>query len=481
VTSLDASAPDATPSRAHAPRRVVIAVAGRPNVGKSTLVNRIVGRRAAIVEERPGVTRDRLNLEAEWAGRELTIVDTGGMQSGGDGLDQKVTDQAARAIRDADVVLVVTDASVGVTDEDVVVARLVRGVLHKVILVANKVDSEHRDADAWALSALGLGDPFPVSALHGRRVGDLLDEIVARVGNPDPAGQLAEGEEAVGEAPDELAPGESATGAGRRRPVAAGAKAAVGVAIVGRPNVGKSTLFNRIVGEDRSIVHDLPGTTRDAIDTLVETPDGPIRFIDTAGMRRKSRIGEGSEYYSFVRSLAAIDHSDIALLVLDAVEGVTHQEQRLAERIDAAGSPVILLLNKWELLDTDSRLELAIDVEDRLGFLQYAPVLRVSALTGLGVHKLMPAIRAAIEAYHRRIPTAPLNVAIRDAQSAHPAPGGARILYAVQGAVDPPTITLFATRRLPAPYLRFVERRLRERFDLGPTPLEMRVRIRTKR
>jgi GTP-binding protein len=468
VTSIGASAPAA--------RRAVIAVAGRPNVGKSTLVNRIVGRRAAIVEERPGVTRDRLSLDAEWAGRELTIVDTGGMQSGGDGLDQKVTDQAARAIKDADVVLVVTDASVGVTDEDVVVARLVRGVRHKVILVANKVDSEHRDSDAWALSALGLGDPFPVSALHGRRVGDLLDEIVARVGNLAPAELPAEDEEPAGEVPDEApAP------VGGRKPAVAGVKAAVGVAIVGRPNVGKSTLFNRIVGEDRSIVHDMPGTTRDAIDTLVETPDGPIRFVDTAGMRRKSRIGEGSEYYSFVRSLAAIDHSDIALLVLDAVEGVTHQEQRLAERIDAAGSPVILVLNKWELLSTDRRLELAAEVEDRLGFLRYAPVLRLSALTGLGVHKLMPAIRSAIEAYHRRIPTAPLNVAIRDAQSAHPAPGGARILYAVQGAVDPPTVTLFATRRLPAPYLRFVERKLRERFDLGPAPLELRVRVRTKR
>ncbi len=436
--------------------RPVVVVAGRPNVGKSTLVNRIVGRRAAIVEERPGVTRDRLRLDANWAGRELTIVDTGGMVTGGDSLDRKVTDQAARAVKDADVVLMVADAAVGVTDEDTVVARFLRPYASKVLLVANKVDSEHREADAWSLAALGLGDPFAISALHGRGMGDLLDRIVAMLPAP------SEEDAVLGDA------GSGDVDAAAQR------------AGDGRPNVGKSTLFNRVVGEDRSIVHDVPGTTRDAIDTLVDTPDGSLRFIDTAGMRRKSRIGEGSESDSLVRSLAAIDRSDVALLVLDSVEGVTHQEQRLAERVDAAGSPIILVLNKWELLDTERRLALAAEVEDRLGFLQYAPVLRISALTGLGVHKLLPAVRNAIEAYHRRIPTAKLNQAIRDAQVNHAAPG-ARILYSVQGAVDPPTVTLFASRRLPAPYLRYIERSLRERFELGPTPLELRVRIRGKR
>ena len=251
------------------------------------------------------------------------------------------------------------------------------------------------------------------------------------------------------------------------------------VAIVGRPNVGKSTLFNRLVGADRSVVHDVPGTTRDAIDTLVETEDGPLRFIDTAGLRRKARIDEETEYYSLVRSLAAIDRADVALLVLDAAEGVTHQEQRLAERVDAAGSPVVILLNKWDLLDTEARLALARDVEDRLGFLDYAPVIRISAMSGQGVHRVLPAIGAALEAYHQRIPTAQLNDAIKAIQAQHPAPG-ARIMYAVQGAVDPPTVTLFSNRRLQPHYLRYVEKQLRERFALGPTPLKLRVRLRGK-
>jgi GTP-binding protein len=254
-------------------------------------------------------------------------------------------------------------------------------------------------------------------------------------------------------------------------------RALASVAIVGRPNVGKSTLFNRLVGEDRSVVHDLPGTTRDAIDTVIESEMGALRLVDTAGMRRRAREGESSEYFSLVRSLRALDHSDVALLVLDATEGVTHQDQRLAERIDASGSPAVLLLNKWDLLDTEQRLEVGEDIADKLAFLGYAPVLRISAKTGLGVHRLLPVIEEAIAAYHRRIPTSKLNEALKAAQSAHPAPG-ARILYAVQGAIDPPTITLFATRRLPPPYLRYLERSLRERFQLGPTPLDMRVRVR---
>jgi GTPase len=440
----------------------VVVVAGRPNVGKSTLVNRIVGKRVAIVEERPGVTRDRLFLDAEWAGHEFTIADTGGLLERGDALDRKVSAQAARAIAEADLVLVVADAAVGVTAEDEAVATLVRRHARKFLLVGNKVDSEHREADAWELAGLGLGDPWMVSALHGRGVGDLLDEVVASLPSPslvgvdDPGGDMGQYGD---EAPDDASP------------------AVPSVAIVGRPNVGKSTLFNRLVGEERSIVHDVPGTTRDAIDTVIETPDGRLRIIDTAGMRRKSRIGEGSEYYSFVRSLAAVDKADVSILVVDVTDGVTHQEQRLAERIDAAGSPIVLALNKWELLDTEGRLDIASQVERNLAFLRYAPVLRMSAKTGLGVHRLLPAINEAMTAYHRRIPTARLNQAVRQAQVAHAAPG-ARILYAVQGGIDPPTITLFATRRLSPTYVRYIERSLRERFDLGPSPLEFRVRIR---
>jgi GTP-binding protein len=250
------------------------------------------------------------------------------------------------------------------------------------------------------------------------------------------------------------------------------------IAIVGRPNVGKSTLFNRLAGDERSIVHDLPGTTRDTVDTVLETSEGPLRLVDTAGMRRKARVGQGAEYYSLVRSLQAIDRSDVTLLVIDATEGVTHQDQRLAERVDAAGSPIVLLLNKWDLVDAEQRPDVIGQVADRLAFLAYAPVLRVSARTGLGVHKLLPAVRQSIDAYHRRVPTAELNRVVQLAQSAHPAPGS-RVLYATQGAVDPPTFTLFVTRSLPPTYLRYLERRIREHFAFGPTPLKLRVRRRS--
>jgi len=427
----------------------VVAVIGRPNVGKSTLVNRIVGRREAIVEERPGVTRDRKELETDWRGRRFMIVDTGGWMAGGDGLDAKVSDQAERAIKGADVVLFVADAAVGITEEDDRVAGVLRRAKRPVVVVVNKVDSEHRETDAWDFARLGLGEPMAVSALHGRQVGDLLDEVIGRL---PPAGA-------------EEAPAEDTS-------------KVPSIAVVGRPNVGKSTLFNRLIGDDRSVVHDQPGTTRDSIDTVVETPDGPLRFIDTAGMRRKSRIEEGTEYYSLVRALQTVDRADAAMLVIDATEGVTHQDQRLAERIDAAGSPVLIVLNKIDLLDAEGRAELAEQVEDRLAFLGYAPVLNISALTGKGVHRLLPAIQQAIEAYHRRVPTRELNEVVQAAQAAQPA-AGARVLYATQGATDPPTFTLFTNRNLPAPYLRYLERRIREHFGFGPTPLKLRVRSRT--
>ncbi|MGD0945212.1 MAG: ribosome biogenesis GTPase Der [Acidimicrobiales bacterium] len=444
----------------------VVAVVGRPNVGKSTLVNRIAGRQLAIVEAQPGVTRDRLEVECEWNGRSFLVVDTGGVVERGDSLDLKVTEQAVRALNVSDLVLLVLDATTGVTGEDAVVAQLVRRNGGAVIVVANKVDSEKREIDAWELAGLGLGEPAMVSALHGRGVGDLLDEVVKQLPEVSaPAGAPVAGQ--VG-ATDVGALGEAEGGV-------------PAVAIVGRPNVGKSTLFNRLSGEERSVVHDLPGTTRDAIDTLIETDHGTVKLIDTAGMRHRARSGEGPEYYSLVRALRALDRADVALLVLDATEGVTHQDQRLAERIDASGSPVVILLNKWDLLDTEGRLQVSEAVGDRLAFLGYAPVLRVSAKTGLGVHRLLPAVQEAMSAYHRRIPTSRLNDGLRSAQAAQPAPGGARILYGVQGAVDPPTITLFATRRLPATYLRYLERSLRERFGLGPTPIDLRVRLRQQR
>jgi GTP-binding protein len=430
----------------------VVAVVGRPNVGKSTLVNRMLGRREAIVEEHPGVTRDRKAVEAEWRGRRFTVVDTGGWLETDESLEAKVAAQAERAIATADVILFVVDVTVGPTDDDDRVAALLRGRhASRVLVIANKVDNEVRDADAWSFERLGFGRPVAVSALGGRATGDLLDAVVARL--PEPTE-----DEAVA-------------------PVAE-ARGVPGVAIVGRPNVGKSTLFNRLIGEDRAIVHDLPGTTRDTIDTEISTPEGPIRFIDTAGMRRKSRVGEGPEYYSLVRALQAIDRADAALLVIDSSEGVTHQDQRLAERVDAAGSPVVIVLNKWDLLDADGRAEVSEQLADRLHFLGYAPVLKVSALSGKGVHKLVPALGQAIDAYHRRVPTRELNRLVQEAQATHPAPAG-RVLYATQGATDPPTFTLFSNRALPAPYLRYLERRIREHFGFGPTPLKLRVRKRT--
>ena len=252
----------------------------------------------------------------------------------------------------------------------------------------------------------------------------------------------------------------------------------ISVAIVGRPNVGKSTLFNRLIGEERSVVHDLPGTTRDAIDTIVETAEGPIRFVDTAGLRRRVKEAEGAEYYSLVRALQAIDRADAALFLIDGTEGVTHQDQRLAERVDAAGNPIVICINKWELLATPQRAGVLADVEDRLSFLSYAPILKISAKSGMGVHKLLPHLGAAVDAYHKRVPTRELNKFLALAQSEHPSPGG-RVLYATQGATDPPTFTLFATRAMPAPYLRYLERRIREHFHFGPTPMKIRVRRRS--
>jgi len=447
----------------------VVAVVGRPNVGKSTLVNRIVGRRAAIVEERPGVTRDRRELSAEWIGRSFRIVDTGGWLAEGDigltgeesALAAKVSAQAAEAVRSADLVLFVVDVTTGITEEDAQVGKLLQQSRTPVIVVVNKVDDERREADIWAFQRLGLGEPMPLSAIHGRLSGELLDAIVAAL--PDATASDAD-DEAKAEA-------------------AAIDDGIFNIAIVGRPNVGKSTLFNRLVGEDRAVVHDMPGTTRDAIDTVVETVDGPLRFVDTAGLRRKSRIDEPTEYYSLVRALEAIDRADAALLVIDAAEGVTHQDQRLAERIDAAGTAIVIICNKWDLVDAEEREKVRRQVADMLGFLNYAPMIPISALSGRRVHQLLPALREAESAYHQRIPTAALNRVLRDAQNAHPPPVDKkhrpRILYATQGATDPPTFTLFASRQLPAQYLRYLERRLRESFDLGPTPIKLRVRART--
>ena len=435
----------------------MVVIAGRPNVGKSSLVNRIVGSRAAVVEEEQGVTRDRKVLDAEWAGVPFSVMDTGGWLAGGGDLESKVSAQVERALAEADVVLMVVDVTTGVTDEDLAAAKVIRRAGPPVRLVVNKVDDANREATAWEFVSLGLGDPFPVSALHGRGTGDLLDAVVGLL-PATPAEPDADDDHARGADSRDGVPGTPR------------------VAIIGRPNVGKSTLFNKLLGEERSIVHDMPGTTRDAIDTVVETPDGPVCFIDTAGLRRPSKTDRGTEQHATLRALRALERADVAILVIDATVGASHQDQRLAERIGVSGCPAIVALNKWDLVATDDRDAVLAGVGDRLAFLGSAPVLKLSARSGKGVHRILPALRDSVEAYHHRVPTGALNRTVQELQSRQPAPR-ARIRYIVQGAIDPPTFTLFTNGRLPQTYLRYIERGLRETFGLGATPLKLRVRV----
>jgi GTP-binding protein len=377
------------------------------------------------------------------------------MPTGSD-LDGKVSAQSEKAINNSDLIIMVVDGTTGITEEDSRVASILRRSNAQIILAVNKIDSSLRDQDIWEFMSLGLGEPLGVSALHSRNTGDLLDRIVEMLPTSEQSTETSPQQD------DELESDEGVRG----------------VAIVGRPNVGKSTLFNRLIGDDRSVVHDMPGTTRDAIDTVVETELGLLRFIDTAGMRRKARVDDDTEYYSSLRALRAIDKADVALLVIDASEGVTSQDQRLAERVDAAGCPIVILMNKWELVNQEEKDELMYQLGQRLHFLGESPVLRISALTGRGIQRLAPALEAAIDAYETRVPTRRVNEVIQLAQSAQAAPHGGRVLYATQGATHPPTFTLFTNKDLPASYVRYLERRLREEFDLGATPIKVRLRRR---
>lgn len=441
-----------------------VAIVGRPNVGKSTLLNRIAGRRAAIVEARPGVTRDRKELVVDWQGWEFLLIDTGGWLTAGSGIDQQVSAQSERAIDTADLLLFVVDATLGATQEDADMAAFLHRQDAPVLLVANKADSPRQEAMAWEFVNMGFGDPWPLSALHGRGTADVLDEVVKRVcpGAAAKSVSADASEDALGSTP-QVPPAD---------PI-------VSVAIVGMPNVGKSTLFNKLVGEARSVVHDEPGTTRDSVDSIAQTELGPIRFVDTAGLRRKARIDQETERYAALRALRSIDQADIVLLVIDATAGVTHQDLRLAERVDNAGCPVLLLLNKWELLNAEERAELREEVQRRLSFVGDGSVFPITALSGRGTHKILPALSGVVEDYRKRVPTRLVNKTIREAQAAHSAPGGARVLYATQGATDPPTFLLFVNRKLPPTYVRYLERRLREEFSFGAAPLRMRVRLRS--
>jgi GTP-binding protein len=424
-----------------------VVVVGRPNVGKSSLVNRLAGRRVAVVEEQRGVTRDRKAVEVDWNGVSFDLVDTGGWLAAGDALEAKISRQAEAALEGADLVLLVVDVATGPVQEDSTAARWVRNAKRPTLLVANKVDDQQRENQTWEFLSLGLGDPFFVSALHGRGAGDLLDRIVRELD--------VDADDNEVESDDD---------------------GALRVAIVGRPNVGKSTLFNRLIGEERSVVHDMPGTTRDAIDTVVDTPSGRIRFIDTAGMRKRARTEAGLETYAVLRSLDALDRADLAILVIDATHGATGQDQRLAERISGAGCPSIVVLNKWELVPTEERDAILATVGEKLAFLGDAPVLKTTATSGKGVQRLWPALSTAASDYAIRVPTGVLNRAIRDLQVKQPSPTG-KIRYAVQGASEPPTFTLFVSGRLAPTYLRYVERSLREKFELGASPIRVRVRV----
>ena len=431
--------------------RPQVVIVGRPNVGKSSLVNRLAGKRVAVVEEHRGVTRDRKAVEVEWRGVTFDVIDTGGWLEAGDSLEEKVSRQADAALAAADLVLLVVDVTTGLVDEDSHAARWALRSGRPVMLVVNKVDDAIHEAASWEFLSLGAGDPHTVSAQHGRGAGDLLDRVVDQLGEIEPA------DEALSDAD-------------------ADDDGALRVAIVGRPNVGKSTLFNKLIGEERSVVHDMPGTTRDAIDTVIDTDVGLIRFIDTAGMRRRAKTEAGLETYAVLRSLDALDRADIAILVIDATVGATGQDQRLAERISAAGCPSLVVLNKWELVATEERDGVLATVGEKLAFLGDAPVMKTTATSGKGVHRVLPALSIAAADYGKRVPTGALNRAIRDLQIKQPAPTG-KIRYAVQGATEPPTFTLFVAGRLPSTYLRYVERSLRERFALGSSPIRVRVRV----
>jgi GTPase len=434
--------------------RPVVAVVGRANVGKSTLVNRLAGRRRAIEHEEPGVTRDRQGYDVSWAGIPFTIVDTGGWEPRARGLAGKVRAQAERAAKEADLILFAVDAVVGITDDDLAVARGLRKSGAPVVVVANKADNQSVEDETSSLARLGFGEPIPVSALHGRNAGELLDAI---------AGRLAELEVTENDGPD----------------------AALAVAIVGRPNAGKSSLLNRLAGDERVIVDEVPGTTRDAVDTLIDAGGRHVRFVDTAGMRRRGSTATGPEYYGIVRSLRAIDEAHVVLMVVDATEGATEQDQRIARRVADAGRAAIIVLNKWDLVGPDTADELVEEVRERLAFVGWAPLLRVSAKTGRGLQRIMPAVEKAHGAWETRITTAQLNAWLPTALPKVPLGGGSRlpprVHYATQAGVRPPHIVLFATSKLPAGPLRALERRLRESYELEGTPVRITVRERRRR
>jgi GTP-binding protein len=431
----------------------VVAVVGRPNVGKSTLVNRILGRREAVVEDVPGVTRDRVSYETDWNGRRFLLMDTGGWQRDARGMAAQIAAQAERAMADADVVLFVVDATVGALDADESVVRVLRKAGVPVLLVANKVDDARTESDAAAMWSLGLGEPHAVSALHGRGSGDLLDEVVALL--PE------EGQGRV-------------RGGGPRR-----------VALLGKPNVGKSSLLNKLAGDARVVVDSVAGTTVDPVDELIVLGDREWWFVDTAGIRRRVREASGHEYYASLRTRAALEKSEVALVLVDASEPLSEQDLRLFSLVVETGRALVIAYNKWDLMDEDRQRYLEKEIDRELVQVRWAPRVNVSALTGRHVQKLVPALDEALAGWETRVSTSRLNSFLSELVAAHPHPlrGGKqpRILFGTQGGTRPPTFVLFTTGFLEAGYRRFIERRLREEFGFVGTPIRINLRIREKR
>ncbi|WP_020672069.1 ribosome biogenesis GTPase Der [Amycolatopsis nigrescens] len=431
----------------------VLAVVGRPNVGKSTLVNRILGRREAVVQDVPGVTRDRVAYDALWGGRRFTLVDTGGWEPGATGLQAAVASQAELAMAAADAVLLVVDASVGATTTDEAVAKVLRRSKRPVLLAANKVDDERLLADTAALWNLGLGEPHPVSALHGRSSGDLLDAIIS----------------ALPEAPRE---GEPSMGPRR-------------VALVGKPNVGKSSLLNKLSGEQRAVVDSVAGTTVDPVDSLVEVDGQTWRFVDTAGLRKRVQTASGTEYYASLRTKTAIDAAEVVVVLLDASEPVSEQDLRVLTMVVEAGRALVLAMNKWDLVDEERRYQLDRELDRGLVRVPWAEKVNISALTGRSVRKLAPALRTSLASWDQRVPTGQLNGWLSDLIAATPPPVRSgkqpKVLFATQAGIRPPTLVLFTTGFLEAGYRRFIERKFRERFGFEGSPVRINVRVREKK
>ncbi|TDT33434.1 ribosome biogenesis GTPase Der [Naumannella halotolerans] len=432
----------------------VVAVVGRPNVGKSTLVNRILGRREAVVQDVPGVTRDRVSYDAIWNGREFVVVDTGGWASDAEGMAARIAEQAELAISAADAVLFVVDATVGTLDEDEAVVRVLRESRKPVVLAANKVDDARAEAEAAAMWNLGLGEPYAVSAMHGRGTGDLLDAVL----------------EALPEAPR----GTFEEVRGPRR-----------VAIVGKPNVGKSSLLNKLAGSERSVVDDASGTTVDPVDELVELDGQVYQFVDTAGLRKRVREASGHEYYASLRTQGAIERAEICVMVIDSNETVSDQDMRILTSVAEAGRGLVLVFNKWDLTDEERRYYLEREIERDLRAYAWAPRVNMSALTGSHLNRLGKVIETAVSGWEQRISTGKLNAFLGRLVASHPHPvrGGKqpRILFGTQAQSGPPTFILFTSGDLDATYLRYVERRLREEFGFPGTPIHLQVRAREKR